>query len=63
MISTDLPKGSEFLDGDMRLLPLDIWFMRDGLLNFFWGGDLYDGSSYIFEAFSLLSAAVVFSGL
>ena len=35
MISTDLPKGSEFLDGDMRLLPLDIWFMRDGLLNFF----------------------------
>lgn len=34
MISIGLPKGREFLDGDMRL-PLDILLWRYGLLNFF----------------------------
>ena len=44
MISTGLPKGRLFFEGETAFLEPDIALERCGLENFFYGGDLYDGS-------------------
>ena len=55
MISMGLPKGSEVFVGLVRFEPV----ARCGLEYFFWGGDLYDGSSTL----TFSSRELILSGL